>query len=156
DARRSRRLASTYARTAPREGDDVTLVKDLIEIPEQVHAGDFVLRLAEGVENKTQTLQDYVVTPDLVRRFDDALSVTGSTLHGRSSKAASLHVSFGCVKSHFMAVLHLLLQHDPDARAIPELASVVEKHSAWLDGKRLLLPTYHLIGATTLESALFG
>src|SRR5689334_9340064 len=127
----------------------MTLIRDLIEIPERVHAGDFVLRLAEGVENKKQTLRDYVVTPDLVRCFDEALGLIGSALQTRSSKAAYLHGSFGSGKSHFMAVLHLLLQHDTDARAIPELAPVVDKHSAWLADKKFLLPTYHLIGATS-------
>ena len=45
-------------------------------------------------------------------------------------------------KSHFMAVLHLILQGNPDARGIPELASVIQKHNDWIAGKKfLLVPT---------------
>src|ERR1700694_1287502 len=51
----------------------MTLIKDLISLPEHVHRGDFVLRLTEGVEKPTETLRDYVVTPQLVECFDDAL-----------------------------------------------------------------------------------
>lgn len=40
----------------------MTLLKDLIAIPERVHQGDFVLRLSEGVQHADQTLRDYVVT----------------------------------------------------------------------------------------------
>ena len=43
-------------------------------------------------------------------------------MQGRTSKATYLHGSFGSGKSHFMAVLHLILQGNPAARAIPELA----------------------------------
>ena len=44
-----------------------------------------------------------------------------AALEASSSKAAYLHGSFGSGKSHFMAVLHLLLRHDPGARSLPEL-----------------------------------
>ena len=51
----------------------MTLIKDLIEIPDHVEKGDFVLRLAEGVTHPEETLRDYVVTPELRACFDDAL-----------------------------------------------------------------------------------
>ena len=41
----------------------MALMKDLIAIPERVHQGDFVLKLAEGVSHAEQTMLDYVVTP---------------------------------------------------------------------------------------------
>ena len=46
-------------------GEGMALLKDLINIPERVHTGDFVLRLSEGVEHAEQTLRNYVVTPQL-------------------------------------------------------------------------------------------
>ena len=46
-------------------------------------------------------------------------------MQGRTSKAAYLHGSFGSGKSHFMAVLHLILQGNPAARGIAELAPVI-------------------------------
>jgi predicted ATPase len=107
------------------------LMSDIFDIPAQVHQGDFVLRLTEGVERPAATLSTYVVTPQLVICFDQALSLIKSALETRSSKGAYLHGSFGSGKSHFMAVLTLLLQRHPEARAIPELASVVAKHNAW-------------------------
>src|ERR687887_1238658 len=106
-----------------------TLIKDLIHVPEHVHRGDFVLRLTEGVEKPTDTLRDYVVTPQLVECFDDALRFIKGALDARTSKAAYLHGSFGSGKSHFMAVLHLLLRNDAGARGISELASAVARHT---------------------------
>jgi len=40
----------------------MTLIRELIDIPERVHRDDFVLRLAEGVTNPAETLRTYVVT----------------------------------------------------------------------------------------------
>ena len=46
-----------------------------------------------------------------------------------------------------MAVLHLLLQQEPAARAKEGLEAVVTKHNTWLEGKKFLLVPYHMIGA---------
>ena len=91
----------------------MTLLKDLINIPERVHQGDFVLKLSEGVTHAEATLRDYVVTPQLVDSFDNALGFIKQSVESGGSKAAYLHGSFGSGKSHFMAVLHLLLQQCP-------------------------------------------
>lgn len=134
----------------------MTLLRELIEIPEVVHKGDFVLRLTEGVADPATTLASYVVTPQLAGSFDRALGLVAAALRDNSSKGAYLHGSFGSGKSHFMAVLHRLLAHDPNARAIPELADVVAKHDAALAGRDVLLLTHHMIGARSLEAAVFG
>jgi len=52
----------------------MTWVRELIHIPERVHRGEFVLKLTEGVSHAEQTLQDYVVTPQLVQCFDNSLA----------------------------------------------------------------------------------
>lgn len=133
-----------------------TLIKDLIDIPEHIQRGDFVLRLAEGVNRAEETLRDYVVPPELRACFDNALSFINSALHSRTSKACYLHGSFGSGKSHFMAVLHLILQGNAAARSIPELAPVISKHNAWTQGKKFLLVPYHMIGAHDMESGILG
>jgi hypothetical protein len=133
----------------------MTLLKDLIDIPEQVHKGDFVLKLAEGVQHPAETLRDYVITDQIRTAFDQALGLIKSSLDGRQSKAAFLHGSFGSGKSHFLAVLHLLLAQDTTARSHPDLAPIVKKHG-WLEGKRFLLVPYHMLDKDSLEQAIFG
>ena len=133
-----------------------TYIKDLIDLPEKVHGGDFVLKLTEGVEHPEQTLKPYVVTPQLGECFDAALDFIKGAVQANSSKAAYLHGSFGSGKSHFMAVLHLLLQREPAARAKEGLEAVVTKHNAWLEGKKFLLVPYHMIGKASMEEAILG
>src|SRR5215831_18805240 len=125
----------------------MTLLRDVIEIPEQVHAGDFVLNLNQGVDHVEATVRDYVVTPSLARAFDRALGVVENAVRSGRSQAAFLHGSFGSGKSHFMAVLHAILGGSPAARGIPELAEVIARHDPVLQGRRFLRLAYHLIGA---------
>lgn len=134
----------------------MTLLKELIAIPEHVDKGQFVLRLTEGVTDPKGTVAAYVVTPQLERCFDDALSFIRGSLQGNTSKATYLHGSFGSGKSHFMAILHLILSGDVHARGIPELAAVVQKHNAWMAGKKFLLVPYHMVGAHDVESGILG
>ena len=87
-------------------------IRELLDLPSQVSKGDFVLNLSAGVSanNASATLRNYVVTPQLEACFDQALGFIKSAVDANSSKACYLHGSFGSGKSHFMAVLHLLLQ----------------------------------------------
>ncbi|MFP4279361.1 MAG: hypothetical protein ACLFQI_05105 [Halochromatium sp.] len=55
---------------------------------------------------------------------------------------STLHGSFGTGKSHFMAVLNLLVQGNAQARAIPELAPSVARHSDWMQRRNILLVPY--------------
>jgi hypothetical protein len=133
-----------------------TLLKDLIHIPEQVQTGDFVLRLTEGVIRPEETLKPYVVTPELQSCFDNALTFIKSAIETTTSKATYLHGSFGSGKSHFMAVLHLILQGNTEARAIPKLANTITKHNPWIQGKKFLLVPYYMLGSASMEAGILG
>jgi hypothetical protein len=134
------------------------LLRDLITIPERVHQGDFVLKLSEGVSDAhaAETVANYVVTDQLRRAFDEALGFIQRATEERKSAACYLHGSFGSGKSHFMAVLNLLLAGNPRARAIPELAPVVDRHNAWTQQRRFLMVPFHMIGAESVENAVLG
>ena len=103
------------------------LIREIIVVPERVRKGDFVLNLSKGVTEPEKTLEQYVVTPQLVACFDDALGFIRSAVEAANSKACYLHGSFGTGKSHFMAVLDLLLADNSRVRSIPELAKVCDK-----------------------------
>ena len=108
---------STFGLTTP--------LRDLLTIPETRDASDFVLRLHEGVASPTSTLNDYVVTDAIASSLDDALALVERTLAEGKAKGTFIHGSFGSGKSHFMAVLHLLLTGNVEARKLPERQRVV-------------------------------
>ncbi|MGV2386636.1 MAG UNVERIFIED_CONTAM: hypothetical protein LOD86_15420, partial [Thermobifida fusca] len=82
-------------------------IGDLIEIPEAIHDGDLVFKVSEGTggvdeEKQAQAIRDYVVTPQLARNFDEALTTIKGALAKGQSRATYLNGSFGSGKSHFM------------------------------------------------------
>ena len=54
---------------------------------ERVNPGDFVLKLSDVVEHPDAALEDYVVTDQLARCFDEALGLVESAVTSRESKA---------------------------------------------------------------------
>ncbi len=131
-------------------------LKDLIHIPETVHNSDFVVSLADGIDDPARVVDNYVVTDQLIGCFRSALDLILSTVESGSSKGAYLHGSFGSGKSHFMAILHLLLQGNAQARSKPELAPVVEMLDERLGGRKFLLVPYHMVGAASMEAGVLG
>ena len=139
----------------------MTTIDEVFDIPERVHDGDFVLKLTESVERPEDTVARYVVTTQLADAFDRAMGLIGDAVRTGKSKGVFLHGSFGSGKSHFMAVLTLLLARDKAARSIDELAPVVRRANEWQgtsddSAKRLLVVPYHMIGARSMESAILG
>lgn len=135
-----------------------TLLRDVIHISERAGTEDYVLRLTESTdaEHIAQTIDDYVVTPSLADNFDTALGLIVDALRNNKSRGAFLSGSFGSGKSHFMAVLHALLGQEPAARGIAELQPVMARHDPALTDRKLLRLSYHLLGANTLEEAIFS
>ncbi len=133
-----------------------TLLKDLIDIPETAGASDYVLRLTDGVEHQDRTLQEYVVTDELTKAFATALDLIRGALSENQSKAAFLDGSFGSGKSHFMAVLYSILGGNPAARAIEELAPVIDRSADVLENKKLLTLAYHFLAAESVEDVILG
>ncbi|PJJ73862.1 hypothetical protein CLV28_1344 [Sediminihabitans luteus] len=130
------------------------MLRDAIDVPRSVHDDDFVMRIHEGVPAAERTLQDYVVTEKIAEAFDEGLTLVNSALTRGNAKGAFIHGSFGAGKSHYMAVMHLLLTGNPGARALQGLQPVVSAHADVLSRKYLAVD-YHLIGAASFESALF-
>ena len=133
-----------------------TTMKDIFDLPDRVMRGDFVLKLSEGVDKPDETIKNYVVTPQLAESFDRALNVIKAGVQEKTSKGCYLHGSFGSGKSHFMAILNLLLQGNTRARSIPELAGVISGHNDWTQDKKFFLMPYHMIGKESMEQAILG
>ncbi len=131
------------------------LLRDAIVIPEHVSASDFVLKLDSGVEHASVTIGEYVVTDKLAGAFSTALDSLTSALSTGGDRGSFVHGSFGSGKSHFMAILHLLIAGNASARALPGLQSAVSSHEAALATSVLTLD-FHLIGASSFEDALFS
>ena len=130
-------------------------LRQLLLLPDTVAKGHFVVRLTEGIEHPEELLRDYAVTPDLAAAYDRALSLVGDALQHSRSSGAYVHGSFGSGKSHFLAVLSLILGGDQTPWGKPELHAALGRHQ-WVRQKNMLRLHFHVVGASTLEEKLFG
>ena len=133
----------------------MTLLKDLIDIPTTTGADDFVVKLTDARTRAAATLADYVPTPAVVGRLNDALGRIDEAFRQRRSLATYLHGSFGSGKSHFMAVMTLLLEGAPEAFAKQALGPVVARNP-WLGTRKVLVLTFHMLGARSIEERVLG
>jgi len=131
------------------------LLKDLFDLPAQVHKSDFVLELTSGVADPQRTADTYVVTEGLKDSFDRSLNLIDSSLSSGRSKATYLHGSFGSGKSHFMAILSLLIDGNEPVWKIPALHPLRDKY-AFVGQTKLLQLRYHMIGARSFEEKILG
>src|SRR5260370_12755065 len=94
------------------------LLREVLDIPEQWGAEDYVLRLTDSIEPAAvaRTVDEYVVTPALAEAFDAALGLVAESVTSGVSRGAFLTGSFGSGKSHFMAGLHPPPPPDPPPR----------------------------------------
>ncbi|WP_308011205.1 MULTISPECIES: PglY protein [unclassified Saccharopolyspora] len=132
------------------------MLRDVIALPESVHSGDFKVELSGGFGKAAERVEQYVVTDQLRDAFRRALSIVRAAFRDGSSHAAYLHGSFGSGKSHFLTVLHAVLNNDPTARAKPGLQPIIAENESWMSGKRFLMVPYHLVGAKDIDAALLG
>ncbi|MBM7115735.1 hypothetical protein [Archangium primigenium] len=133
----------------------MTRIHDLLDLPEAVRKGDFVQDLTGGIAQPERTVKDYAITPKIVQTFEHALSIIGSALRDSRSQAAYLHGSFGAGKSHFMALLDLMLADHPAPWRRAELHELRGKNP-WIGKKKLLQLPIHMLGAQDMESKILG
>jgi len=130
------------------------LLREVLDIPLQAGAEDYVLRLTDSIEpdEVARTVDEYVVTPALAEAFDAALGLVAEAVTSGVSRGAFLSGSFGSGKSHFMAVLYALLRDGSSAkaRAKAELQAVIARHDDVLLDRTVLPLAFHLIGAESL------
>ncbi|MEV4238018.1 DUF6079 family protein [Nocardia sp. NPDC049737] len=133
------------------------LLRDVIDIPEQVGSDDYVLKLTSSTgddDHIRATIEEYVLTESLRENFATALTLVADAVSKNTSRAAYLVGSFGSGKSHFMAVLYALLGNHPAMRTA-KFNELTGRYDSKLSGKKILRLTYHLLGAKSLEQAVF-
>lgn len=130
-------------------------LRELFKVPPEIRPMDFTVVLAEGATRPEQIVHTYRVTPGLAQAFARSLDLVGAALRDGRSQATYLHGSFGTGKSHFMALLGLLLAGDADAWAIPGLADLRPAHP-WSASAKLLQLRLHMLDQPSFEGAIFG
>lgn len=130
-------------------------LRDLFDLPDQVVKGEFVVDLHREISRPEDTIGSYVATPRLVNSLDEALGLIGKAVTTGKSLAAHVHGSFGAGKSHFLAVLDLLITNNLTAWNKDEFHPLRDKHG-WVGGAKPLVLPVHCTNARRLEDRVFS
>ena len=132
------------------------LISELLDLPERVRKGDFVLNLSKGVTEPEKTL-------DAVRRHAAARRVlrrrpglhpVGGRCREQQGVLPARQLRLGQVALHGRAA-PAACSTIPAVRRSPNWPKVCAKHD-WVEDKKFLLVPYHMIGARNMESAILG
>ena len=126
------------------------LLSEFITLPDEAQRSGFVISLTESISKAQQTLDNYVVTPDLQSAFREALALVTTAVSSKASRGTYIQSSFGGGKSHFMSVLTLTLEGEPGTRAKEGLAEVIAEYEAKLAGRKFLVVPMNMIGAKSV------
>ena len=132
------------------------LLRDLIDIPERVHAGDFVLTLSKGVARGVHgpRLRGDPAAGPLLRRGARADPVGRARAGRRGPRTWTARSGPARATSWPCCTRSCAATRRHAARS--GLVDVVAKHDRWLAGRKFLLVPYHMIEAASLESAILG
>lgn len=130
-------------------------LRTLLDLPERVQKTQFVVVLSKSVGEPAGVIRNYAVTNQIRDAFDLALGYVKSAIDEQQNVASYLHGSFGSGKSHFMAVLSLMLGNHPDVWAMPDFHALRAKHE-WLRQRKILRLHFNMIDADSIEQNVFG
>lgn len=129
-------------------------LRAILNLPETVTKGSFVIKLAEAVHRPETLLATYAITPDVHTALDRGLAFIGKALAEQCNVATFVHGSFGSGKSHYMGVVSLLAGDDARAWQEPAVHDLRAKHP-WVTTKKLLRLHLNMIDAPSLGERVF-
>ena len=106
-----------------------------------------------------ENIRDYVITETIAAQMERLVErVATSCVRHETGEGHYLHGSFGSGKSHFMAILGLILENHQAvwARDHPVIRRIHERHGAWLAEHPVLVVPVHMIDQHSLQMACYN
>ncbi|MCA9623608.1 MAG: hypothetical protein KC731_31520 [Myxococcales bacterium] len=118
---------------------------------EDITAQEFVIKLRaeDDAARDAKLVRDYVFTPTVRRELPPLLERMKHVMERREELGKLVHGSFGSGKSHFMALLGMLLgDRDVAWSKDDPLLDELRPHRSWIGEARLLVVRIHMLTAS--------
>ncbi len=130
-------------------------LRELLDLPERVQKTQFVIDLNKSIGDPDAVVKNYAVTRQIHSAYDRALGFIKTAIDEQQNVASYLLGSFGSGKSHFMAMLSLMLGNNQAVWANPDLHDLRAKHE-WLKDRSIPRLHFNMIDARSIEAHIFG
>jgi hypothetical protein len=106
-----------------------------------------------------ENVRDYVISESVGSALERVVDrIITSCKRQEAGQGHYLHGSFGSGKSHFMAILGLILENNPAiwSKVHPTIKVIQENHGEWLASHKVLVVPIYMLGQTSLRMACYN
>lgn len=124
-------------------------IRDTFDLPAEIPP--CIVKIMDFDDDQTmqENIRDYVITDTVAAEMERlADRIIASCVRHGAGEGHYLHGSFGSGKSHFMAILGLILENKPAvwAKEHPAIQRLRARHSQWLANHPMLVVPIYMLG----------
>jgi len=134
-------------------------VREVFDLPTDIPRCIVQIRDFDDQQTLEQNIRDYVITDTVAEEMERLVDrIVTSCKRQSAGEGHYLHGSFGSGKSHFMAILGLILENNPAiwTKQHPAIQRIQEKHGAWLAANPILVVPVYMLGQSALRTACYN
>jgi hypothetical protein len=134
-------------------------IREVFELPTTIPSCIVKIQDFDDEGTLQENIRDYVITDTVAAEMERLMDrVVASCVRHEAGEGHYLHGSFGSGKSHFMAILGLILENNPAiwTKDHPAIRAIQERHGVWLAEHPLLVVPVYMLGQATLQAACYN
>jgi len=135
-------------------------IRDVFDLPPTIPRCIVKIQDFDDEQTLQENIRDYVITATVAAEMERLVDrIVASCIRHEAGEGHYLHGSFGSGKSHFMAILGLILENNKAlwTKDHPAIAAIKEHHGDWLaEHSILVIPVYMLGQKTSFQVACYN
>jgi hypothetical protein len=135
-------------------------IRDVFDLPTEIPRCIVKIQDFDDPESLRENIRDYVITETVADEMERLVDrIVASSVRHEAGEGHYLHGSFGSGKSHFMAILGLILENNPAVweKDHPAIERIQAQHGEWLaEHPVLVVPVYMLGQERGLQGACYS
>lgn len=136
------------------------IIRDVFDLPLAIPRCIVKIQDFDDEGTLQENIRDYVITDTVADEMERLVDrIVASCVRHDAGEGHYLHGSFGSGKSHFMAILGLILENNPAiwTKDHPSIAAIRQHHGSWLAQHPILVvPVYMLGQKASLQAACYN
>jgi hypothetical protein len=134
-------------------------IRDTFDLPAEIPPCIVKIMDFDDAQTMQENIRDYVITDTVAAEMEQLVDrIVASCVRHEAGEGHYLHGSFGSGKSHFMAILGLILENKPAvwAKDHPAIQRLQARHGQWLAGHPMLVVPIYMLGQSKLQTACYN
>jgi len=134
-------------------------IRDIFDLPLTIPRCIVKIQDFDDAATLQENIRDYVITDAVAAEMERLVErIVASCVRHEAGEGHYLHGSFGSGKSHFMAILGLILENNPAVwtKAHLVIHTIQDQHGAWLAENPILVVPVYMLGQGSLRIACYN